>query len=286
MIKRMSIGELKLHDIEDSTLPYFLGIPIKGLEFPSLRVNSYNKAGRDGINVNGIYFGERRVSLTGTTFNAQSMADHVALRRAFLSALAPQRDSNGLLTHKTLRFTTLDGEEYRLMIEVVSADMQMNYNHHSVYYIDVLATSENIESLEEISGVITTQTRGGFVLPVQVPILFSAGTGGQVTLTNNGDQIAKPIVTLAGPLTNPRLANVTTGEFLAITHTIGDGEEFEIDMALETIMQGGITNRIDKMTGGDFFGLAPGENVIKLTTGINGEGGSATFKYRHAYIGV
>lgn len=288
MIKQLYLDDLKLHDIEDPTCPFFIAPNIKGLEFPTLRVGSHNRAGQDGIALTSIYLGERRMQFIGTVFDSVDPSMHAELRRSLVSVLKPIRDTNSILVTRTLRFTTIDGQEYRLLVQVVKGDVPMELNHHSEFVLDLLATSSVVESLSEKTAVINTSTRGGFVLPVVLPIVFSAGTGGQALLTNDGDDIAYPVITLDGPLTNPRLTNVTTGDFIALTLTIATGETVEIDMNpnAHTIMQGGTTNRYSSKSAGDFFGLAPGNNMIKLATGISGEAGTATFKWRDAFVGV
>lgn len=286
-MEQIYIGSLKIHDLTDATLQYFVNTPIKGLEFPALRVNSHNKAGQDGIAIPSIYLGERRIQITGVVHDVGSAANHVTLRQAFLSALAPTRDSNGVLTHKVLRFTALDGNEYRLEVEIVNAVMVYDQVRHSAFAIDLLATRAVIESYTQHSQVINPLTRGGFILPAILPVVFSEGTGGKATLNNAGDATAYPIITLAGPLTNPRITNLTTGEFIALTISLTDGESIEIDMLERTVVQGGVTNQLSTVSNdSSFFGLQPGDNSLQLVTGVSGEAGTATIAWRDAYVGV
>lgn len=286
-MQQIYINDFKIHDLDDPALQFFVQPPIKGLEFPDLRINSHNKAGQDGISVNSIYLGERRVQLTGKVVDVGSQANHVVLRRSFLAALAPQRDSTGLPVAKLLRFTALDGTQYQLEGQVVGADMDYDQVRHSTFLIDFLATRPTIDSYDEFEGTISTLTHGGFVLPAVLPVTFSGGTGGNLILTNEGDTVAPIIITLAGALTNPRIYNATTDEWIALTLSLGSSEELTIDTLEHTVVQGESTNRISTVSDDStYFGLAPGDNELHLTTSVSGETGTATIRGRHAFIGV
>lgn len=281
------IDDLKIHDLDDDSLPYWLMPPIKGLEATAVRVGSNPRAGDDGHSINSSYQGERRVELIGKIGDVGNEQDHITRRQALLAATKPTRDSNSIIVLKTLRFTDLAGNEYRLIGEVIRADVPMDNPRHSTFAIDFLAHSRFIESYSAASLTINPLTRGGFILPVVLPISFAEGSGGEGSATNNGDEPAYPIITLDGPLTNPRLENVTTGAFMALTLTIGVGEQVVIDMGERTIVQGGVTNRMStKSSDSSFWALPAGLSEIRLTTGVAGEGGQAVLSWRHAYSGL
>lgn len=285
-MQEMYLDSLKLHDLADGNNPYHIEPPIDGLAFTALRIGSNPRAGDDGVSINSSYLGERRVTLRGRLTDVGTEADHVAYRQALVAACAPSRDSNGVIQLKTLRFKDLAGNVYRLLGEVLPSSMPLSDPRHSAFFIDFLCHSQYIEAYTASSLQITPLTRGGFVLPVTVPIVFSAGTGGGGTATNAGDAPAKPVITLDGPLTNPRITNATTGEYIALTVSISDGEQYVIDMLERSIVQGGVTNRMGKKGGGSFWALASGANDIVLTTSVAGELGTVTLEWRNAWYGV
>lgn len=286
-MKQIAIDGFRIQDLDDGTLQYFVQPPIKGLEFPALRVGSHDRAGDDGVEVTSVFLGERRIQLTGKVFNVTSASAHVALRREFLSVVAPQRDVNDLIIHKTLTFTTLDDAQYQLSIEVVGATMDWDNVRHSTFLIDILATQATIDSLEQFSKSISVVTRGGFILPVILPALLGAGSGGSSVLTNDGDTIAYPVITIIGPLTNPRITNNTTGEFISLVLGLTDGQSIVIDMLARTAVQGGITNQISAVSDdSSWFGLQPGDNELQISTGISGETGTATVTWHDTFVGI
>lgn len=286
-MEQVYLDSFKLHDIDDDVLPYWIMPPIKGLESAALRVNTHNRAGQDGTITNSIYQGERRINWAGKVAS-QDNSDHVTDRRALLAALTAQRDSNGLLVHKTLRFTAMDGNEYQIQVDVVGTPtMDIDNLRHSTYYVDLLANQPALLGTTQHSAEITTLTRGGFVLPALVPIVFSSSVGGQATLNNAGNTTTFPIITLTGPLTNPRLINKTNSEYMAFTISLADGEYLTIDTYNHTIVQGGVTNRMSTLSSeSTYLALASGNSIWELTTGVSGELGKATAVWFDAYDGI
>lgn len=285
-MEQIYLDSLKLHDLNDGLNPYHIEPPIDGLSFTAMRIGSNPRAGDDGVSINSSYLGERRVALRGRITDVGTSAQHVGYRQALVSACAPTRDANGVIVLKTLRFKDLAGNQYRIVGEVIPGSMPLNDPRHSSFLIDFLSHSKYIEAFTASSLVIEPLTRGGFVLPVLVPIVFDEGTGGAGTAINTGDAPAYPVITLDGPLTNPRITNAATGEYIALTASISDGEQYVIDMLERTIVQGGVTNRMSSKGGGNFWALAPGNNSIILTTSVAGEAGQVSLSWRSAWYGV
>lgn len=278
---------LTIHDLNDASVPYFVMPPIDGLEFPSIRTGQYDNAGTDGINITSQYTGERRVNIVGKAFTSTSLANFVTKRRNFLNMCRPRRDSNGTLIIQTLRFTAMDNNTYRLTGRVVQATMPIEYPNQSTFSIDFLATSAVIEDYNSSTASLSPLTPGGFILPVILPIIFDAGTGGSVTINQTGNEDAYPIFTLTGPLTNPRIYNTASGKYMALTLSITGGQSVVIDMLNRTVVLGGATSEMSALTAdSSFWPLVPGNNLLTLATSINGEAGNVSIVWRNAYTGI
>lgn len=283
-MQEIYIDSLKLHDLSDGSNAYWIMPPIEGLSFTDLRLGSNPRAGDDGISINSSYLGERRISMRGK-ISKDNATDLLSSRRTLINALAPQRTSSGI-TLKTLRFIDLAGNDYRIRGEVIPESVSLDHPDHSTFYIDFLCHDSYFEAYTASNLTISPFTKGGFVLPVDLPIQFSSGTGGSGTATNSGLAPAYPTITLDGPLTNPRIENTTTGKHIALTLSITDGVQVVIDMASRTIVQGGVTNRLSAKSSGTFWPLQNGNNTIKLLTSTSGESGQATLSWRSAYYGI
>lgn len=278
---------LKIHDIDDPTCVFYLKSPVQGLDMATLRTTSANRSGEDGNYIDNILFGERRVTLNGGINAVGSESDLITKRRLFEQIVARQKDENGVLVQKVLRFTAMDGNQYRVTGQPLQSKMPLGNIRNSDFTIDWLADNPYVESYAEATATVSTRTGGGLTFPADTPFDFSASIGGASTVTNDGNAPAYPVVTLNGPLTNPRISNETTGKFISLLLTVNTGETVVIDMVNRTIVQGGVTNRMGtKSSDSKFWWLDPGDNVLSLVTTISGETGTAGISYRHSYVGI
>ena len=285
-MKTIFIDNFKIHD-NSASVNFIASIPITGLEIPLTRTTNFNKSGADGVTISQQFFGERRIIINGWLLDTDDVNDYETLRKSFLSEMNISKDSNGVLVPRVLKVKTLDDVEYRINVQIMGATMDLNLLDSARWTIDLLATDQVISGETLNSQSVDPLTRGGFILPVIVPIEFDASSGSTVTVTNSGNTIAYPTVTLDGPLTNPRIENLTTNEWIALSLTLSAGEQIVIDMLNRTIIQGGVTNKISfKSDASKFWGLEVGANQIKLSTSISGEAGSATIEHRDAYLGI
>jgi hypothetical protein len=72
----------------------------------------------------------------------------------------------------------------------------------------------------------------GFIFPISFPVEFGSSTVNQTrTITYNGTFEEYPIVIIQGPITNPVITNITTGDKLDFTGTtINSGTTYTIDL--------------------------------------------------------
>jgi len=186
-----------------------------------------------------------------------------------------------------LRFVDDNGGDYTLQVVVNGLVMPRSRTNSSEYQLDLIADDYAISGTTEHSEIVTVETVGGFSIPFSIPFSFTGGTGGATTIVNAGDAVAYPLITLDGPLTNPRITNSTVGRFLQLNLTINTGSSVVIDMRNKTIVQGGTTNRINAMTStSKWWWIDPGANTIALSTSVASEAGTAAITWHDAYSGL
>lgn len=140
---------------------------------------------------------------------------------------------------------------------------------------------------------------GAFSFPLVFPVSFGGSTVNQTrTITYSGTWREYPIVIISGPITNPIVTNVTTGDVLDFTGiTINAGDSYTIDCryGYKTVKNAAGTNKIADLT--DASDLATfsleaepdavgGLNDIKVTgTGANANT-QVYVRYYTRYTGI
>lgn len=114
---------------------------------------------------------------------------------------------------------------------------------------------------------------GGFGLtfPLTFPLVFSSGTAEDPTLpiTNVGNMPSPPLLVVTGPVLNPEITNVTTGETIATFLNLGQGAQAFIDVERRELRLGSATGtlRLDLIDEADtsWWELQPGVNEIRMS---------------------
>jgi hypothetical protein len=259
---------------------------IEGLEYPSTRISVINRGGEHGTFFASSFYGERRVTLEGRLY-ADSSVTNETRRRNLESILDIERDANGVPAHKNLKFTTLDDLQLQISC-IVAAPLKMPVGRprDSAFQIDLVAYYA-IQSQTQHSESFTSPSGGGFILPVVLPVTFTASSGSNKTITNAGTTDANPAIVFTGPLTNPALSNVTLGKSIALTRTLNSGDIVTLDMREKAALLNGTTNIIGDITSASqWWWLSPGNNDIQFSTSNSADTGSATLIWRDAYLGV
>lgn len=130
-----------------------------------------------------------------------------------------------------------------------------------------------------------TGADGGLSVPVTVP--FSIATSGvsssMATVTNAGTVACRPVVTLAGPLVDPQIANVTAGRTLSLTITLVAGDTLILDFDRRSVLLNGTASRSSTITASAaWWELPPGGSDLVFTAG--GGSGSATVRFRSSWL--
>ena len=145
---------------------------------------------------------------------------------------------------------------------------------------------------QEINPVVTKLEDfvANFHFKFHFPVRFSV-RGDSRVLVNKGD-VPTPIkVTFRGEATNPRITNLTTGEFIQVDRQIAPGYSLVIktdfgDKSVQIVAPDGVSENafgfIDPNS--TFFPLQVGENKISFITA--GGRPEVFIEYKHRYLGV
>jgi hypothetical protein len=285
-MQEFAIGSLSLITGSNAVAGFILQTPIEGLDSPAHRTNAYARAGQDGQTVSGQFYDGRIVKLVGK-IDGTTVGEFETNRKALIAATAINRDSNNYPVPIRVSFTSMAGQAYYVDVYFDKPIMDLeNPISGDFMVIGVCADPFIYATTGVTSGAISPPSGGGYEVPMIVPYISAAATGGSVTLNNAGSEKAWPIITLTGPLTTPVVTNATTGVYLQLSYTIATGDEVIIDMYNHTITLDGGSLISTKTSASDWWSIATGNNTISLTTTSSGDTGSMVVAFNTPYIGV
>lgn len=129
-----------------------------------------------------------------------------------------------------------------------------------------------------------TSTTGGMAWPIVWPRVWGTTASGIVTATNAGNFATGAVLTITGPVTNPRIENMTSGETLAVTLVVADGATLVIDTASRTVLLNGTASRYSTLTvDSRWWDLAPGANQIRYAADV-ATASTLSIAHRSAWI--
>lgn len=169
-----------------------------------------------------------------------------------------------------------------------ASDVPVDMNHKyriPMKTIQFEATDPRIYDVAVQSTNLTVPTvSGGLAFPLAFPLSWGSATGSSQILTNAGSFGSRPIVTITGPLTNPKVERVTpTDLFILLNIALGVGDVLTIDFQAKTILLGGTASRyfaLDPTS--TWWELAPGANQVQLSA--TSGSGSASVAFSSAWL--
>jgi len=137
---------------------------------------------------------------------------------------------------------------------------------------------------ETVVGIVQATSSGGLLFNATFDLDFGGdAVGGVGSATNTGEFGAPWTAVITGPITNPRIENVTTGTLLSFAGTLSATDTLTVSSFDKSIILNSAASRYSWLvTGSRWFDLAPGLNQVRLA-GASGSG-SMTLTFRSAWI--
>jgi hypothetical protein len=137
-------------------------------------------------------------------------------------------------------------------------------------------------------GVDPSTSSGSALYSFEYPIIYGASTYSVTnTATNNGNLPVYPVsVTVNGPVNNPIVTNVTTGEYIKFSTNLASSSNvlvitYDKDSLSAAVDGNSVLNTKD--SGTTWFKIQPGGNEISLSGSSIGSGAYVEVKYRDGY---
>jgi hypothetical protein len=278
---QLTIGGLTLGAGTDYQLP----AGPAGFGLPELRTSDTPRPQDHGLFWGNDYFGKRTI-----TFGVAILGDNPDDATAKMEALtAVWQPPDPAITDGIAPLTidipgqdprTLDGRPRRaaynldsLRDAVIQATLQYD-----------VADPRWYDAVETVLSTAAATSGGGRTYDRVYPLVYAAGgTGGNLTATNAGNFPTRPVLTITGPCTTPRVENVTAGRYLLFDLTLGVGDFLVVDLDARTILLGGTASRYSSLvSGSSWWELAPGDNLLKFTSADSM--GTLEVRYRSAWL--
>lgn len=277
------IAILNGFNLNDGTTGVYLDVEIDGLELPDIRTSSGNYAGRDGGYIGAQFYEPRDVTLQGNVWGANGNVGSLELaRRNFQNAIRSKAI--------TLELITNAGYSYIVYCNLIDFKMPLMRDLFTgTFKLELLATDPTIydnATGNPLAAIVRKVANGGYTYPVIYPVVYAAGEL-PTTVTNNGDVLVYPIITLTNVMDDPIITNETTGEIFSLSPLVtSPGDEVVIDMRAHTVLLNG-GNIFDLVTtSSSWWGLVPGTNSLSLTSSGGGDNVTAMVSYRSGYMGI
>lgn len=260
---------------------------IDGLaDLPAIRFVDTPRLQRDGLRPGNDYLGQRTVTLS-IDIHATSDADLATKVEALQTAFRP-----GLNTEEPLVFQIpglADGQKARVNCRVRKRSSQIGQNWLYRYprmVLQLSATDPRIYSNTLNTDITSLPTSaGGRTYPKTYPLVYGAvSTGGTISAVNSGSYSTPVQLRIDGPVTDPKITNTTTGDYLSFKITVDSGDYLLVDTATRTVLLNGTASRYSSLDSSSrWFDLEPGTNQLDYSA-ITFSSSTLTASWRSAWV--
>jgi hypothetical protein len=126
----------------------------------------------------------------------------------------------------------------------------------------------------------------GAPFPLMFPVDFVESSGTDTIATNNGNIATYPIITISGPVTNPRLMNIDKDQTLRFDGLIlNSGDSITVDFKQRIALTNSGGNIYGSITDDStFWSLEPGDTTFRYTADRAASPSQAVLTWNDAYM--
>lgn len=277
-MKKVTFINSRGESVELYREPLFL-TNIEGLGDVSAEIQSQKVPGQDGSDLIDVRLEERFISM-----EVDIISDFTANRQLLSKIFNPKLGAGTLIYENSLI-------KYR--IKAVAEHVPQFPDNRPIVtqkaFIDLKCPSPYWEDMNSGNYKLEDFV-SNFRFPFHFPVRFST-RGDSRVLVNEGSVPTPILVEFRGPVTNPKITNQTTGEFIKVNREIPEGFKLILDTSfgnkrVEIVAPDGVIENafhyIDLQS--TFFDLQIGDNKISFIT----EGGNPEVyvDYKNRHVGV
>lgn len=272
--------------LNDSTNRVYLN-SVTGLELPGVRTSRGNRSGQSGSYIGAQFDDARFITLNGHIYSS-SVVEAKQKRRDIQEALPLYPETI------TVRIQDDDGRTYELSAHYIDFKMPIDGSRFKhIFKIDLEAPDPIIYDTTAGSALaanIQKAIPGGFQFTSTTPQFdsFYFSDAQSISVVNNSSpNIAYPVITIPGKLTDPVITNVNTGESFSLEgYAVDSSAVTVIDMAKHTVTLNGGNAFGYVPLDAEWWGLEPGDNTIDFTSGSGSDVTTGVMAWRPGYRGI
>src|SRR5579875_104678 len=127
----------------------------------------------------------------------------------------------------------------------------------------VAADPRKYATAPTVEAVTLPAVAPGLQFPLVFPLTFgSPSSGGNLTVTNEGDFESRPVFQITGPCESPEIQNLTTGQFMSFNITLGPTDVLTVDCNSRAVLLGSASRRATLVPGSQWLSIVPGNNDL------------------------
>ena len=259
--------------------PYQI-LSVDGLEsLPSIRNQDDNRGYADGMFTGRDFLNGRTVSIIFNTFGSGSNSAQTNYN-IIQSTLLPQTQGTTPLYFKFPNSPTSE-QFVNARVRGLRTTVDPNYTYgYITSQVEFFCPDPNYYNNNLQTATLAYLPPTGRTYNRVYNLIYTAATNTITTTVNNiGWATTYPTITLVGPIINPVLGNLTTGNSLTFNCTLLSTDTLVVDLYNKLITLNGVSAR-NLLQSGTWFGAPPGESIFTLS----GEAESQTINQTLATI--
>lgn len=262
---------------------YYLSPDLDGLTgLPEIRSSNGVNAGYDGGWTSTQLWDARLITIRGLIVDKDG--SQVEVKRKALTKLVAQGKTEPL----TLKFVTEFGRSYALSVRTTGCTMALqSVFSRQEYQIQLRADDPLIydDGGDDIKATLRVQTDNeGFNIPFNIPLDISGGA--DPVAIDAGEDSNYPLITFYGVLHSPTIVNQTTNQQIKLGADLASTDIAVVDCKDRTVTINGANAYNLIAEGSEFIRLAPGENMLYLTSETTSDSGYAEIKFKTGNLSI
>lgn len=235
---------------------------VEGLEsLPEIRRQDDNRGYADGMFSGRDFLGGRSIFITFLTLASGSNTAQENYN-TIQSVLLPQTSGT------TPLYFLLNGSEQFINARVrgLRTSVDPNYTYgYIVSQVEFFCPDPTYYSINDQTATLLYSPPTGRIYNRTYNLTYGGGSSViTTTIANNGWATAYPTITINGPIENPEVGSVTSGDSLLFDGIYSDTDYLEIDLYNKLITLNGAPAR-NLLTSGTWFSAPPGNSNFYLT---------------------